>query len=614
MYGEYTQNVEANTSTITMIVDFVADYGIDAPATQYGTITIHGHTTDPKLEYNLKGAGNGQWKRLMSTSYTVAHAADGQLTVGISASVPINVKWNGEWVYTKDLSFSVALAAIPRATTPVLDYTTRKIGEVLRIAVPGKAVASFVHHVYATVGTKSDYFVGGIAATGNQYYDWTLPTKLVPYMGNSTSLTATVNVATLTGGGTLVGWRSKTFTLTLPDTAPWQPTISEVNAVEAATLPSAFTGVYVQGMSKLKVTTTAKAGNDATLSTYAVTVTAGSQIQSLSGQEVTSAEIVNSGNAVASAKVTDSRGRSVTKSTTVAVQPYSPPAITTLKCFRASSETGTPSDTGTWLAAQIVVSVASVSKGSTPTNAINSLTLEYREMGTTTWTAKTIAASGTSYSGTVAYSGFSTDKRYEVRVTAIDKKPTTSVALSALPTAYFVMDFSPDGKQVAIGAAATANGLEVAMPLLITDTARSVTKQNIFDLIWPVGKVEMTLVNTPPFYGTWALIGAGRTLVGVDTADTDFATPNKTGGAKTQKLSAQIGAMNNNQMTLGYAIGAALVDPADITYTVTGASVSSAKPTNVNHGTAVYVQSSTKRQDPSLVQPYLTCYIWQRTA
>jgi hypothetical protein len=260
-----------------------------------------------------------------------------------------------------------------------------------------------------------------------------------------------------------------------------------------------------------------------------------------------------------------------------------------------------------------VVSVPSVSSK----NAINTLTLEYREMGTQTWAAKTIAASGTYYSGTVAYSGFSTDKRYEVRVTAVDKKSTTSVALSALPTAYFVMDFSPDGKQVAIGAAATANGLEVAMPLLMTDTARLVTKQNIFDLIWPVGKVEMTLVNTAPFYGTWQLIGAGRTLVGVDTADTDFATPNKTGGTKTQVLSAQIGAVNNGPEKLGYVLGPALADPADITYTVAGASATSTKPTNVNHGTRVFAgdtSSSPKRKDPSLVQPYLTCYIWQRTA
>ena len=63
----------------------------------------------------------------------------------------------------------------------------------------------------------------------------------------------------------------------------------------------------------------------------------------------------------------------------------------------------------------------------------------------------------------------------------------------------------------------------------------NVIKQNMF----PVGYVMITTNDTNPsaqFGGTWINIGSGKTLVGVDTNDSDFNTVEKTGGSKSKTL------------------------------------------------------------------------------
>lgn len=54
---------------------------------------------------------------------------------------------------------------------------------------------------------------------------------------------------------------------------------------------------------------------------------------------------------------------------------------------------------------------------------------------------------------------------------------------------------------------------------------------------FPVGSVFIAVVSTDPAtllgYGTWSAFGAGKVMVGLDATDTDFDTAEETGGAKT---------------------------------------------------------------------------------
>jgi microcystin-dependent protein len=59
--------------------------------------------------------------------------------------------------------------------------------------------------------------------------------------------------------------------------------------------------------------------------------------------------------------------------------------------------------------------------------------------------------------------------------------------------------------------------------------------------IYPIGSIYTSVVNTNPstyFGGTWTAFASGRTLVGVDTGQTEFDTVEETGGAKTHTLTS----------------------------------------------------------------------------
>lgn len=166
---------------------------------------------------------------------------------------------------------------------------------------------------------------------------------------------------------------------------------------------------------------------------------------------------------------------------------------------------------------------------------------------------------------------------------------------------------------------------------------------------WPIGSIFLSVVATNPVeqlgFGTWVAIGAGRCLVGVDTNDSDFNTVEETGGAKTVTLTgAQSGVaahshgvtdpqhnhtQNSHTHPSIQVQGGTTANNAGthiMTSTATGGSSRAAtSPEQANAATATNQAASTgisinnaaaadAAQAHSNVQPYLTCYMWKRTA
>lgn len=114
-------------------------------------------------------------------------------------------------------------------------------------------------------------------------------------------------------------------------------------------------------------------------------------------------------------------------------------------------------------------------------------------------------------------------------------------------------------------------------------------------------------------FGTWERIAQGKTLIGVDTKDTDFNTAGKTGGSKTHNhtsgtLVANIGAVGNDTGSIGYATA----DPALSQYTlgISGSAITDMQDRNINHATSTSGSTDSSGNMP----PYITVYIWKRTA
>lgn len=137
-------------------------------------------------------------------------------------------------------------------------------------------------------------------------------------------------------------------------------------------------------------------------------------------------------------------------------------------------------------------------------------------------------------------------------------------------------------------------GVQGILPLANGGTGQA-TLAAFLNLIYPVGSVytnasDSTNPGTLLGFGTWVTVGAGKVIVAIDSGDTDFDTAGETGGAKTVS--------HTHTGTTSTPSGAASAG---------GTGSSAANPTHTHTFT-------TDSSSPSVVQPYVICYVWKRTA
>ena len=173
--------------------------------------------------------------------------------------------------------------------------------------------------------------------------------------------------------------------------------------------------------------------------------------------------------------ITDSAGQTATKTVTVSEAEYSLPTCTNVSAVR-TNDVGEYSEEGTNGKITFNYTFDSMS-GS---NSIASITVGYREQGTTDYTQLDVAlADGTA---TALISGGVLDiaKNYDVRIDVEDQ--VTSIAKYALITnTKFVMDFLRGGLGVAIGKAAYLEGyFDVDLKAIFRDSLTFPNAKGIF--------------------------------------------------------------------------------------------------------------------------------------
>lgn len=182
----------------------------------------------------------------------------------------------------------------------------------------------------------------------------------------------------------------------------------------------------------------------------------------------------------------------------------------------------------------------------------------------------------------------------------------------------------PEYEQVTIHGQMTKEELARASDINFTRIRQNINSK-IVDLIYPIGAIYISVTSTSPetlFGGTWSAFGAGRTLVGLDSGDTDFDATEETGGAKTvagDPHSHSLSAANagvpyglNSTKTYVNRNGPA-VSVADANVETT--SWSGAGATTIT--TSLGLEGDTDSESPaatSVVQPYIVTYMWKRTA
>ena len=157
--------------------------------------------------------------------------------------------------------------------------------------------------------------------------------------------------------------------------------------------------------------------------------------------------------------------------------------------------------------------------------------------------------------------------------------------------------------------AITSDGSTPSLASGITaDEVRSLIGATAISLLdaYPVGSVYISVLAANPstlFGGTWVSIGTGKTLVGIDSSDTDFDTLEETGGAKTHTLTVNEIPSHTHDLQYSDQTNVEVFGSSERT-------ISEIDGTNLTRATT----STGGGQAHSIVQPYLVVSMWKRTA
>ena len=609
-----SQDVSANTSSITCKVYLVNDWSLSIGSRFANTCTIGG-TAQSFTSPAVSGTGT---HLLGTVKQDVAHASDGTKSITISAVFKIQATISGTYREQMSASATVTLNTIPRASSVSAKSVT--MGEEGTVTIT-RASSSFTHTLKYTFGSVTKTFVTKTDAVS---VSWTPPLSLAGQVPNAVSGTCTITCVTYSGS-TKIGTKTCTLKLTVP--AGVKPTISSLTAARVdGTVPSSW-GIYVQSKSKAALAINGAAG------AYGSEITA----YSITGGGFASSAVIfttgylNSyGNITFTATVTDSRGRvSAAASVTITVERYFVPYFETYSSQRCGSS-GIISDDGTYVLANAVYNRAPCGNNNTVTR-----TVQYKKTTDSVWTNAGVAFS----SGVPAVFGggwISTEYSYDIRYTITDAFHTVSVT-DIITTAAVVMDFKRGGRGVAIGKVSeTDRCFEVSEEWDVKVYGKLLKDyiSSIAGSVYPVGSIYMSVNNTNPsefFGGTWVSWGTGRVPVGVDDADTHFSTVEKTGGASTVTLTtAQMPSHSHAKGTLAADSGGAHKHKLNLSKTTWGASSGNKVVVDSTDYTAMdnkntasggahehTISGSTAAAGSgnahSNLQPYITCYMWKRT-
>ena len=434
-----SQNANTNQSNVTVTMYAKSDsssygaYNLDASGNTV-KMTVNGSQVISKtmaMDFRNRATVNlGSW------TGNISHGADGKKTLACSGSFSIS---GSSYLSNGSISCSIVLDQIPRATKPTLSASTVALGSAVTIGI-APAVSTWTHNLYYRVGTGSWVrFATGVKSN----YAWAVPLAIADNFPSATSGTITIGVNTYNGSTLIGGTQTINLNITIP--ASVAPSVSSVSVSEREQPIQLFGAGYVQGKSRFLVNSSASGAYGSWITGYRFDV--GSQSYTNTSNSYEMQETVrDSGTVTIKVTVTDSRGRTASRSITVSVLPYSVPQITGFDCSRCGDAKGTVNNSGEFLKVYMAFSVSSLNNNNT-----GKYKLECCQTGASSWTALT-SGDSYNYSGTFISSTalLNSANSYQVRLTVWDSF-TSSVIVREVGTAVRLLSYIVKKTALAIG-------------------------------------------------------------------------------------------------------------------------------------------------------------------
>lgn len=440
LYMTITQNKrDASTNQSNVTVKMYAQ----SDSSSYGAYNLDASGNTVKMTVNGKQVVNKTMAmdfrnkatvQLASWTGAISHGSDGSKKLDCSGSFTIS---GSSYLSGGNISCSIELESIPRATKPTLSSPSVALGSAVTINI-SPAVSSWTHNIYYRIGTGSwTRFATGVKAN----YSWTVPLSIASSYPTATKGTITIGLNTYNGSMQIGGTQTVNLNITIP--ASVAPSVSAVTVSEAASGLSNFG--YVQTKSKLKIVASASGAYSSSIRSYVYNI--GSQSYSGLENTYTMGEVVrDSGTVAVTVTVTDSRGRTASKTVSITVLAYSPPQITHFECSRCGDVNGSANANGQYLKVTFGYSVS-------PLNNKNkaSYLLKYSVYDDGKWGGLTSGTQYT-YSGTYisATAILNTASTYQIGLVVTDSFGTASF-YKEIGTAVRLLSYIVKRFAIAIG-------------------------------------------------------------------------------------------------------------------------------------------------------------------
>ena len=526
-------------------------------------------------------------------SRTVSHNDDGSRTVYCACWLTDNA---GSF-FSGSTSYDMGLTTIPRAAT-INSFTGNDVDGTFKVTYTAKS-SSFTHKLRISIP-------GVVALQTNNYSSGTsfsLSASTIQYLYDYTTNSPTVRLGAVIetwNGGTKIGESSELVNTCNITNA--NPTFSNFTYQDTNSTITAITGnnqILVQGKSNLRVVISsankATANKSATMSSYSASISGLSATANYSTSDLNidfSSNAFAAGTQTLSVRAIDSRGYSTAVNKDVTVLAYAAPVINASAVRQNNFENQTTlSVSGTY---------SPLTVNNTAKNTVSSVQYRYKKQSTSTWgswtnmTGLTVAPAGT-YTTTDKVLDLDNNSAYDFQVKTTDSLGSTTVAL-VVSIGIPIFRIGTDGY--------VYNQEQPLMPSHIGQIIMSTTLDT-------AAKVKAI------YGGTWEAWGAGRVPIGVGSnGTTNYSTPEATGGSETHTITndnlprglisvAHIATMENE------FYGEGIISKSRGRGLTVEGSPNSISQTTYSH-TYAFGKSS-----PDAVnnrQPYITVYMWKRTA
>lgn len=492
-WSESDTNIANNTTKISASGSLSAsNVGFDALYNSYAChLKLYWHDNNKNTDtlFATSGAfttcGMGYGTRTVSGSITVTHKSDGSLSgyVKVYFDAPTT---SGGWSPSSSSCSTgwTTCTTIARASS-ISGLSGNQLNSGVSVTIDRKS-SSFTHKVEYKFVNSGWTTVSSNAATSCSF---TPPLSLASQIPSATSGALTVRVTTYNGSTQIGDAVTKSINLNVPSNIV--PSLSGLSATRVDNgVPSSW-GVYVKGISQVKITASGANGSyGSTITGYSISGP-GLYTNSSSG---TSGQLSSTGTQTYTCTVTDSRGRKASKSVSITVVDYSYPSIS-MSVERCKSD-GTKDTSGTYLRVVINYSIASVS-------GKNGL---YSKACSCNGVSSTSFASGTAF---VLAANCSIGNHYTVNASIRDNVGNTATASADVTTAYRILNVNKNKNGLAIGKFSERSAFEVNMDAFVYGDVLVNQERAHFDQSVPVaGDVSHTVYTLKEVANAKSVLGS----------------------------------------------------------------------------------------------------------